>query len=366
MDKSSLSKAVVVFLASTGILVVFGIAVMTNASIPLSQSNHGESFYYFRHQIIYGFGVGLVAFLVFSRINRKILKKIALPAVLFSILLLILVFVPKVGYGAGGAKRWLDIFGFSFQPSEMAKLAMVIYIAYWLESKKEKLKNSKMILPFLFWLGIVGGLILIEPDFGTFLIICTIAFSMYFSAGAKMKTIIGIALVGFLILGTLIAAEPYRRQRFMSFFNPAQDSMGKGYQQNQALIAIGSGGITGLGLGKGVQKYSYLPETVGDSVFAIVSEELGFFGASLILLIYLTWILSGLKIASGAPKPFEKYLVVGIISWIGTQTFINVLGILGAIPFSGIPLPFISYGGSALMIELAAVGIVINVARNRS
>ncbi len=363
--KNSLNKAVVVFLVSTGILVVFGIAVMTNASIPLSQSNHGESFYYFRHQIIYGLGLGLIAFLISSRINIKILKKLALSGVLFSILLLVLVFIPGVGYGAGGARRWLSFFSFSFQPSELAKLAMVVYVACWLESKKEKLKSSKMIIPFLFWLGLVGGLVLIEPDMGTFLLISVIAFSMYFSTGARVRTLILVGFIGILIIGALIAVEPYRRERFLSFWNPSSDVMGRGYQQNQALIAIGSGGITGLGLGRGVQKYSYLPETVGDSVFAIVSEELGFFGAFLILLIYLAWSLSGLKIASVAHSPFGKYLIVGIISWIGAQTFINVLGILGAIPFSGIPLPFISYGGSALMIELAAVGIVLNVARNR-
>lgn len=366
MSKNSLNKAVVVFLASTGILVVLGIAIMTNASIPLSQSNHGESFFYFRHQVIFGVGVGLIAFLILSKINKKILKKIALPIVLFSILLLILVFIPNIGYNAGGARRWLDIFGFSFQPSEIAKLAMIIYIACWLESKKEKLKSPKMILPLLFWLGIVGGLVVIEPDLGTFLLICAVAFSMYFSTGAKIKTILAVGFIGILIVGALIAVEPYRKQRISSFLNPAQNTTGEGYQQNQALIAIGSGGITGLGLGKGVQKYSYLPETVGDSIFAIISEELGFIGASLIIFVYLAWILSGFKIASNAQRPFEKYLVVGIVSWIGIQTLINVLGILGMVPFSGIPLPFISYGGTALMAELAAVGIVLNVARNRS
>lgn len=363
MNKESFSKALIVFLASTGILVVFGIVVMTNASIPLSQSNHGESFYYFRHQIIYGIGIGILAFLVASKISKRFLKKISIFIVLLSIGLLVLVFVPQVGYGAGGARRWLDIFGFSFQPSEMAKLAMVIYIAYWLESKKEKLKNPKMVLPFLFWLFVVGGLVLIEPDFGTFLLICMVAFSMYFSTGAKMKTILAVSLVGILILGVLMAVEPYRRERISSFFNPSNDMTGRGYQQTQALIAIGSGGVTGLGLGKGIQKYSYLPETVGDSIFAIISEELGFIGTSIIVLIYFAWMISGIKIASGVQGSFEKYLVVGVVSWIGLQTFINILGILGMIPFSGIPLPFISYGGSALMIELAAVGLVINAAR---
>lgn len=365
MPKSFSNKAVAVFLVSTCVLVVLGIVVITNASIPLSQSNHGESFYYFRHQIMFGVGFGLAAFLIFSKMNGKILKKLALAGVLFSILLLAIVFIPGVGYGAGGARRWLNVFGISFQPSEVAKLAMIIYMASWLESKREKLKSSRMILPFLFWLGIVGGLIVIEPDFGTFLLISVVAFSMYFSAGAKTKTILAVGLVGVLIFTALVAIEPYRKQRFLSFLNPSQDLSGIGYQQNQALIAIGSGGITGLGLGKGVQKYNYLPETVGDSVFAVISEELGFIGSSLILLIYLSWVLSGLKIASVAARPFEKYIVVGITSWIGFQTLINILGILSVIPFSGVPLPFISYGGSALMVELAAVGIVFNASKNR-
>lgn len=362
--KGPLDKAAAVFLGATAILVVFGMAVLTNASIPLSQSNHGESFYYFKHQIIFGVGVGLIAFFIASRIKISFLKKLALPIMIIAVILLILVFIPKIGYEAGGAKRWLNL-GFSFQPSEAAKLAMIIYIACWLESKKEKLKSSKMLLPFLFWLGLVGGLVLLEPDMGTFLLISAIAFSMYFSTGAKIKMLVLVGLIGVLIIGTLIAIEPYRRERFLSFMQPSNDIMGKGYQQNQALIAIGSGGLTGLGLGKGVQKYSYLPETVGDSVFAVISEELGLFGTSLILLVYLVWVLSGLKIAGGARTPFEKYLAVGMISWIGVQTFINVLGILGLIPFSGVPLPFISYGGSALIIEFGAAGIILNVARRR-
>lgn len=362
--KSS-SPVATTFIFASLLLVLLGLAVMTNASIPLSQSKFGESFYYFRHQIIYGLGLGLLAFFIFYHLKIASLKKIGWAVMILAIILLALVFLPKIGYGAGGARRWLNIFGFSFQPSELAKLAIIIYLAHWLESKKDKIKNPGMIIPFLFWTGLIAGLIILEPDFGTFLIICTITFSMYFSARADIKTMALVGFIGLILFGILVAVEPYRRERFLSFLNPKQDISGSSYQLNQALIAIGSGGFGGLGLGKGIQKYSYLPETIGDSVFAIVSEELGFVGASLVLFTYLIWILSGLKIAAVSAQPFSRYLVMGIVVWIGSQTFLNVLGILGSVPFSGIPLPFISYGGSALAIELAAVGIVANIAKHR-
>lgn len=365
MPHAQANKILSVFLVSTALLVMLGLAVITNASIPLSQSNFGESFYYFKHQIIYGLGLGLTAFFFFSRFNHNRLKKIAIGLAILAAVLLAAVFVPGLGYEAGGAKRWIGLAGFSFQPSEFAKLAIIIYLAHWLEAKKDKIKNPRMLAPFLFWLGLVGGLVLLEPDFGTFLIIAAVTLVMYFSAGAKIKTLLAAGLVGVLILGALIAAEPYRRQRMVSFLNPAHDTAGRSYQLNQALIAIGSGGVFGLGLGKGVQKYNYLPETIGDSVFAIVSEELGFAGTSFVIFLYLIWILAGLKLAATASRAYSRYLVLGIVVWIGLQTFTNILGILGLIPFSGIPLPFISYGGSALLIELAAIGIVANVAKNR-
>ncbi|MEK7629478.1 MAG: putative lipid II flippase FtsW [Patescibacteria group bacterium] len=359
------SKAATTFIMATAVLVLLGIAVMTNASIPLAQSNHGESFYYFKHQITYGLGLGLLAFFIFYRINIALLKKFALPVLIFAIVLLSLVFVPKIGFEALGAKRWINIFGFSFQPSEFAKLALVIYLAHWLESKKDKIKKPTMIFPFLLWTGIIGGLIILEPDFGTFIIICATAFAMYFMAGSDLKTMGLVFLTGIVLLISLVAVEPYRRERFTSFLNPDRDAAGSGYQLKQALIAIGSGEFTGLGLGKGIQKYNYLPETIGDSVFAVVSEELGFIGSTLVLFIYLIWVLSGLKIASLSKDLFSRYLVIGIVAWIGLQAFINALGILGMIPFTGIPLPFISYGGTALMIELASIGMVANIAKNR-
>ena len=358
-------KTSILFLGSTVLLVLLGLALMANSSIPISQSNFGESYYYLRHQLIFGIGLGIIALIIGSRIKFSWLKKIALPAIIAAAVLLALVFAPSVGYSAGGAKRWLNILGASFQPSELAKLALIIYLAYWLESKKEKIKNPMLILPILFWAGLIGGLILLEPDYGTFLIIGLIAWGMYFASGAKYKIILTVALIGLVALTALIIIEPYRRDRVISFLNPQKDIIGKSYQHNQALIAIGSGGILGRGLGKGIQKYSYLPETIGDSVFAITAEELGLAGAAGVLLLYLIWILSGLKIASKSNSLFAQYLAMGIVIWIGGQTFINVLGILGLMPFTGIPVPFLSYGGTAMVVELAAVGLVLNVAKRQ-
>ncbi|MBI4120444.1 MAG: putative lipid II flippase FtsW [Parcubacteria group bacterium] len=363
--KETSNKAVVTFQITTAVLVLVGIAFLANTSIPISQSNFGESYYYLRHQVIFGLGLGLAVFFVFSRINYLVLRRWALPAVIAVAVLLAAVFLPKIGITSGGARRWLNIAGFTFQPSEIAKLALIIYLAHWLETKKNKITNHGLVLPFLAWVGLVGGLVLLEPDYGTFTLIAVVALAMYFGAGAKIKPILLTALIGGVILLGLMLAEPYRRARVLSFFNPQHDVAGVSYQQNQALIAIGSGGLWGKGLGKGVQKYSYLPETIGDSVFAIISEEFGWLGAVVILGIFLIWILSCLKIAARSRHIFGHHLALGIAAWIGLQTFFNVLGILGLIPFSGIPLPFISYGGTALVTELAAVGIIVNIAKNK-
>ena len=359
------NRAVVIFQFATAVLALAGIALLASASIPLSQTHFGESYYYLRHQVIYGLGLGLIAFLVFSKINYLALRRWALPAVIAAAGLLAAVFLPKIGVTAGGARRWLDIAGFTFQPSEIAKLILIVYLAHWLEKKKSKIAKPVLMLPLLVWLGLVGGLILLEPDYGTFVLITAVGLAMYFGAGARIKPLALTILAGSVILVGLIIAEPYRRERVLSFINPQHDIAGASYQQNQALIAIGSGGFWGKGLGKGVQKYSYLPETIGDSIFAIISEELGWLGAVVMLGIFLIWVLSCLKIASRSRHIFGHHLALGIAAWIGLQTFFNVLGILGLIPFSGIPLPFVSYGGTALVVELAAVGIIVGIAKNK-
>lgn len=366
MPQTKWDRPLFVFLSTTFLLILIGLAILANSSIPLSQANFKTSFYYLIHQLVYGLTAGLVLFFIFYKLKPALIKKYALYGLIVSAVLLALVFVPHIGFSSGGARRWLHFLGMSFQPSELAKFTLIVYLAYWLESKKDKIKNPRLILPFLFWLAIIGGLILLEPDYGTFAIVGAIAFSMYFNAGAKMKTLVVMFLIAVLAMGTLILVEPYRRGRVLSFLNPQRDTQGQSYQQHQALIAIGSGGVLGLGLGKGVQKYSYLPETIGDAVFAIIGEELGLLGSSFILFLYFIWVLSGLKIATTAANQFTRNMTIGIVTWIGLQAFSNTLGVLAFLPFAGIPLPFISYGGTALMIELGAIGLVANLARRRS
>jgi len=359
-------KASIIFLTATIILVLFGFAIMASSSIPLSQKNFGESYYYLRHQLILGLGVGMIAFFIALKIKFSLLRSLALPIFIIVLMLLLLVFVPSLGLKSGGAKRWINLGFFSFQPSEFAKLAVIIYLAKWLESKKDRIQKPLLAVFVVFILMLVGACIIFEPDFGTAILIFSIGSIMFFSAGSKIKTMIGIGMIALILFINLAAIEPYRLERVFSFLDASQDMSGKSYQQNQALIAIGSGKLLGLGLGKGVQKYQYLPETIGDSVFAIIAEEIGLAGSVIILFLYLSIVLSGFKIALNSSNFFGRTTAIGITSWLGLQTFINLLGILKLIPFTGIPLPFISYGGTALIVELAAAGLMLNIAKQKS
>lgn len=359
-------KASIIFLTATILLVLFGFAIMASSSIPLSQKNFGESYYYLRHQLILGLGVGLVAFFIALKIKFSLLRSLALPILIIVLILLLLVFVPSLGLKSGGAKRWINLGFFSFQPSELAKLAVIIYLAKWLESKKDRIKKPILALFVVFLLMLVGAFIIFEPDYGTTVLIFAIGSIMFFSAGAKMKTMAGVVILALIMFISLAAIEPYRLERVFSFLDSSQDISGKSYQQNQALIAIGSGELLGLGLGKGVQKYQYLPESIGDSVFAIIAEEIGLVGSAIILFLYLSIILSGFKIALNANNFFGRSMAAGLTSWLGLQAFINIIGILKLIPFTGIPLPFISYGGTALIVELAAAGLMINIAKHKN
>lgn len=351
------------FVLAAFLLTIFGLVVLFTTSIPLSQQNFGESYFYFRHQLIFGLGAGIILFFIARFVGYRRLRLLALPFFILSIITLALVFVPQFSYSAGGATRWLTLGGLSFQPAEIAKLALILYLAAWLDKNRAKTGKTSSVISFLIIVGLIAGPIVLQPDIGTAALIVATALVMYFAAGAKIRAIIAVILIGLLFFGILVAQNPERISRLMAPFNVGQDTQGEGYQINQALIAIGSGGFTGKGLGKSVQKYQYLPESIGDSIFAIIGEELGFLGAGALLLVFIFLIFQGLKIAKKARTNFGTYLTVGIVTWLGFQTFLNVAGILGIFPFTGIPLPFISYGGTALAMELAAVGIVASVAR---
>jgi len=253
---------------------------------------------------------------------------------------------------------------FSFQPSEMLKLSIIIYLAAWLENRFERIKDFyEGLMPFLAIVGFVSFLLIKQPDMGTLGVIIFISMSIFFISGAKISHIFTIAAAGFLSLLALIKFESYRMNRLIVFLHPEIDPRGIGYQINQALLAIGTGGVFGLGLGNSLQKFNYLPEPVGDSIFAIISEELGLVGAGFLVFLFIFFAIRGLKIAKYAPDRFAKITATGISCWIIFQAFINISAICGIIPLTGIPLPFISYGGTSLVFLMVGVGILLNISR---
>jgi cell division protein FtsW len=344
-------------------LVIFGLVMIASAGIVMSQDNFGVSYYYFRHQLFYGVFTGLLFWIIFQKVDYHILKKLALPGFILTIILLLLVFIPGISYGYGGAERWIKI-GFSIQPSEICKLTFIIYLALWLEKRGRTLTNFQTgLLPFVCLVGLVGILLILQPDVSTLGVICLTALEIYFLAGAKLSHIALLILAGMGGLAVLVKTEEYRMKRITAFLHPEIDPQGISYQIYQALMAIGSGGILGLGLGHSRQKYNYLPEPISDSIFAVLSEELGLIGALVLISLFAVFALRGFRIAKNAPDIFGKLIAGGITFWIISQAFMNIMAISGLIPLTGIPLPFISYGGSALVVSFIGVGILLNISK---
>jgi cell division protein FtsW len=341
-------------------LLIFGVIMVYNSSVALAIRDFGDQYYYVREQLK-GLVVGIIALIVFARLQYKKLYGIALPLLLVTMILLVAVFLPGIGVRALGASRWVHVGPIGLQPAELAKLAMVVYLSAWF-STPEKGRFAS----FLILIGMIVGLVLIEPDMGTSIILVLISIIMYFTSGAPLKhfLILVPSLVGAFMLLAIIS--PYRFSRITTFLHPQSDPLGASYQVRQALLAVGSGGFWGVGLGKSRQKYEYLPEANTDSIFAIVAEEGGFVG-SIILLGFISVLLwRGFKIAIRAPDRFGQLLCVGIVSWIGFQTTLNIAANLALLPLTGIPLPFISYGSSGLVITLAGIGILLNVSHSSS
>jgi cell division protein FtsW len=259
----------------------------------------------------------------------------------------------------------VEIGPISFQPSEVMKLAIILYLAAWFSERGKKWNADTFegLVPFLAVIGLVSFLIYQQPDAGTLGLIYLISIAMFFASGARLAHIFGLITAGLLGLAFLIKVAPYRLQRFLVFLNPDYDPLGHGYQLNQALYALGSGGILGLGLGQSRQKFNYLPEPVTDSIFAVLGEELGFIGTTLLITAFLLIAWRGLRIARRAPDEFGRLIAIGIVSWIFIQAFVNMAAISGAIPLTGIPLPFVSYGGTSLAVLLSGVGILLNISK---
>ncbi len=351
------------FLMLLGGLIVFGLAMLTSASFPLGLSKFGNGYYYLIHQVIFGLLPGLVGFAIAYKLPYTVYRRYAGVMLFVSIALLLLVFIPGIGKEFGGSKSWIVIGSFSMQPSELVKLTFLFYLAGWLEKRSQhELKDfSQGVLPFLCVLGVVAFFLIEQPDTGSMAIIVTMALATYFAAGAPLKYLAGVGVAGLGGLALLIKLTPYRAARYMTFLHPELDPQGAGYHINQALLAVGSGGFFGRGYGHSLQKFQYLPEVAGDSIFAVIGEELGFIFTLAFLALYLAFLSRGFRIAERAPDAFSRYLVVGIMTWIGVQAVVNIGAMVGLLPITGVPLPLISYGGTALVVTLTAMGIVANI-----
>ena len=349
------------------VFVIFGLLMLTSASAPFAINKFdNDSYHYVKKQITHGLLPGIFLFLIFFRLDYRRLKKYSNWIFAGAVLLLILVFVPGVGIKLGSARSWISVGGlFSFQPSEIAKLALIIFLSAWLEYRTviKHMPARETLIRFLIILGIVSGLVLLEPDMGTMAIIVFIGLLLYFVSGAPVRYFLGIGVATGIAFFGLIKMAPYRMARFTAFLDPSIDPQGAGYHIGQALLAIGSGGFFGVGFGHSRQKFQYLPEVSADSIFAIVGEELGFLFSALFVIGLIIFFVRGLKIASYAPDFFGKLLATGITGWIVIQSFINIAAMLSLMPLTGIPLPFISYGGTALMTTLAGCGILVNISR---
>lgn len=345
-------------------LLVFGLIMLASAGVVDGQRKFGDSSYYFKHQLLYGVLPGLALMLLFSKIDYKLWRKLSLPILFGALTLLILVFIPGIGLTLKGARSWILVFGQTFQPAEFLKFALVVYFAAWFGGKEDRTNNwAYGIVPFLMVVGFIGILLMLQPDLGTLVVVVAIAMGVYFIAGVRLKDFTILALVGIVIFTALIVFEPYRLNRIKALINPAADPRGISYQVNQSLIAIGSGGLFGVGYGNSTQKHGFLPETIGDSIFAVIVEELGLFGGLVTLGLFVALCIFLSYIAKNTSDKFAKLYVMGIAIWIMTQTIINIAAISGIAPLTGLPLPFISYGGTALMALLASLGVVFNIAK---
>lgn len=344
-------------------LVIFGLVTLASASSNLGQNKFSDSFYYLKHQIFYGLSVGLVGFLAAYKVNYRNYQKIAFILLLISIAVLILVFTP-LGFKAGGAERWVKLGPVTFQPAEFLKITFILYLAAWLAGRGDRHKSFLSgFIPLFFIIGVIAGILFKQPATTTVIIIVLSALAVYFASGAKFRYLFFVFLIGGIAIGSLIYFTPYRLARVLNFLQPGADPLGGAYHINQAQIAIGSGGATGVGFGKSTTKIQYLPEPIGDSIFAVMAEELGFVGSIALISIFLVLVLKILFLARKTKDRFGKLILAGFGSLIALQVFINIAAISGLIPPTGIPLPFISYGGTALAVFMTMGGIIANISK---
>ncbi len=356
-----------IFLWIVLLLAFGGFFLFTSASLGLLARVGGADFSsVFFNQAVFGLFFGLIALVCLSHLHHKHLRKFSFYFFLGAIVLSLFVFVPGIGMEHGGAKRWINLGFVSFQPSEFLKLGFVLYFATWLSAAKDRVRTFRYGTgPFLAMIGITALLLFFEPDAGTFGILAIAGFGMFFIAGGRMTHILWLVILSVLSFGALLYFQPYAKERVLTFLEPERDPYGAGYQLNQSLIAVGSGGAFGRGFGQSIQKFNFLPEPTNDAVYAVVSEEFGFVGSTGIILMFLFFAMRGFHIAARAPDAWSRFVVFGIVFLIISQSFINIASMLGIFPLTGVPLLFISHGGTALFFVLAEAGIILNISRSR-
>ncbi len=354
----------IILFISVIVISIFGVVMIYSSSSIWAEYKFNDSFKYLKSQSLFLI-IGIILMIIVSKIDYRKYKKYSNKILGFCFLLLILVIIPGIGTVRNGSRSWFGIGPFGIQPSEFMKLALIIFTAKYLEKNEKYLGNIKKgVLPILGITMLSFALIMLQPDFGTGTIIVMTIICMLFVSGVKMGFFVKIGIVGLIGAVALIIMAPYRLQRIISFINPWVDPLGAGFQIIQSLYAIGPGGLLGMGLGNSIQKHFYLPEPQTDFIFSIISEELGFLGIVIVSFLFLTIIYRGIKMSLKSEDLFGKYLAFGMIFQLSFQAILNLMVVVGLIPVTGVTLPFLSYGGSSLIITLCSMGIILNISRN--
>ncbi len=348
-------------------LVIFGLMVLASASSPIGYERFGDSYHFVKRQLLFGIVPGLIMTIALMRVSYMVWFQHYKLLLLIGIGLLFTVFIPQLKAGYGTSQSWITIGALSLQPAEFTKLFFILGVAGLFASRQQQKRHlgDDGFFSFILVLLVVAILLVLQPDVGTLVIVTAIGMSMYFIAGARPRNMCVVVGCGLATLFALIISAPYRLARFFTFLNPTADVQGAGYQLHQALIAVGSGGWFGLGLGHSRQKFLYLPEVTSDSIFAILSEELGFVVATIFLIILMVLCVRMLKMARLMHEEYGRLVVTGMVSWIFVQSVVNVSAIVGLLPLTGVPLPFVSHGGSSMLSMLAGLGIVLNISSKR-
>ena len=357
----TMKKRNLLIFGSMFLLGLFGVIMIYSSSSVWSLYKFNDAFYYVKHQLIF-FVIGIIVVLILRKFDYRFFYKYSNVILGISFLLLALVIIPGIGQVRNGSRSWFGIGSLGIQPSELSKLALIIFTAKYLSNNEKELRSVKNgVFPIILIIFVFFGLIMLEPDFGTGMVIVVTLLCMLFVSNIKISFFVGMGILGLLGIVGLIIIAPYRMQRIVSFLNPWVDPLGSGFQIIQSLYAIGPGGLFGLGFGNSIQKHFYLPEPQTDFIFAIISEEFGFVGIIIIVSLFFILFYNVMKLSYSCNDLFAKYLSFGLIMGIMIQMVLNICVVIGLVPVTGVTLPFISYGGSSLLISMASIGIILNI-----